>query len=101
MKKVQILAVVLFFGSFIISCNNGQQANNISSQTDTAAIIKTDSVKYTTAMVDNKKDLNCGMPLSAGIDDTAHYKGKVYGFCSTECKEAFLKNPDSCLAKNK
>ncbi len=50
-------------------------------------------------MVDNKKDPNCGMPVTAGIEDTVHYNGKVYGFCSDECKQAFLKNPAE-LAKN-
>ena len=64
-------------------------------------IVKTDSSKpkFTVAMVDNKKDPNCGMPVTAGIADTVHYKGKVYGFCSDECRDAFLKNPDA-LAKN-
>jgi YHS domain-containing protein len=59
----------------------------------------TSKPKFTVAMVDNKKDPNCGMPVSAGIADTVHYNGKVYGFCSDECKQAFLKNPTS-LAKN-
>jgi YHS domain-containing protein len=64
-----------------------------------------DSVKpkFTAAMIDNKNDPSCGMPVSAGIADTVHYKGKVYGFCSDECKQIFLKNPDSVsrLAKMK
>ncbi len=47
---------------------------------------------------DNTKDLYCGMPLKAGVGDTAHYKGKLYGFCSKECKEEFLKNPALYLA---
>jgi YHS domain-containing protein len=55
--------------------------------------------KFTAAMVDNKKDPNCGMPVTAGIADTIHFKGKVYGFCSDECRDAFLKNPDA-LVKN-
>ena len=42
---------------------------------------------------DNTKDLICGMPVAAGVADTAHYKGKVYGFCSAECKNEFLKDP--------
>jgi YHS domain-containing protein len=67
-------------------------------------ILKTsesDSVrkKYTADMVDNKKDPSCGMPMAAGIEDTVHYMGKVYGFCSDECKQIFLKNPNT-LAKN-
>jgi len=64
-------------------------------------IVKTDSSRpvFTVAMVDNKKDPNCGMPVTAGIADTVHYKEKVYGFCSDECRDAFLKNPDA-LVKN-
>lgn len=50
-------------------------------------------------MVDNKKDPSCGMPIIAGIEDTVHYNGKVYGFCSDECKQIFLKDPKS-VAKN-
>ncbi len=49
-------------------------------------------------MVNNKKDPSCGMPMTAGIEDTVHFHGKVYGFCSDECKQIFLKNP-AALAK--
>lgn len=37
-----------------------------------------------------KKDTSCGMPLSAGIEDSLQFDGKVYGFCSKECKNAFV-----------
>ncbi len=47
---------------------------------------------------DNAKDFVCGMPVRAGIADTVHYNGKVYGFCSTGCKDEFKKNPASYLA---
>ena len=40
----------------------------------------------------SSKDLACGMPLTAGLTDTAHYKGKIFGFCSIECKQDFVKN---------
>jgi YHS domain-containing protein len=29
------------------------------------------------------------MPVGAGVADTAHFNGKVYGFCSAGCKDAF------------
>lgn len=48
---------------------------------------------------DSPEDLSCGMPLTAGVGDTAHYKGKVYGFCSTECKNEFKRDPESYIAK--
>lgn len=47
----------------------------------------------------DKKDLVCGMPLTAGIEDTVSYKGKLYGFCATGCKEDFVKNPKAYLPK--
>lgn len=43
---------------------------------------------------DYPKDPVCGMPVRMGVGDTAHYKGKLYGFCSTECKDEFEKNPE-------
>ena len=49
-------------------------------------------------IVDNRKDPSCGMPVTAGIGDTAHYKDKLIGFCSKECKEAFQKSPDAMIA---
>jgi len=101
MKKFQSGVIILLFALAIFSCHHGQQVNVVTIQQDTVANAKPIAPKFTAAMVDNKKDLSCGMPVSAGIGDTAHYKGKVYGFCSKECKDAFLKNPDSCLAKNK
>ena len=46
------------------------------------------------------KDLNCGMDLANGsIADTTTYEGKVYGFCSTECKAEFLKDPQAHLTQ--
>ena len=46
---------------------------------------------------DSKTDLVCGMPVRAGVEDTLNYKGKLYGFCAKECKEAFLKDPQQYL----
>jgi YHS domain-containing protein len=48
---------------------------------------------------DSKKDLSCGMPISAGVSDTAQYKGKLYGFCSAECKADFLKDAEALWLK--
>ncbi|HTJ13028.1 MAG TPA: hypothetical protein VL547_13415 [Dinghuibacter sp.] len=48
---------------------------------------------YPVSMLDNTKDPFCGMPASAGMEDTIHWNGKVIGFCSKECKEGFLKDP--------
>lgn len=48
----------------------------------------------------SNKDYVCGMPLEeGGIADTASYEGKLYGFCASECKAEFQKNPSSHLAQ--
>jgi putative intracellular protease/amidase/YHS domain-containing protein len=52
---------------------------------------------YKNMKFDNKKDFICNMPITAGVADTAQFKGKVYGFCSTGCKDEFKKNPASYL----
>ncbi len=42
----------------------------------------------------------CGMKLEDGhIGDTTTYQGKIYGFCSSECKAEFLKDPQSHLTQ--
>ena len=57
----------------------------------------TDTALFANVQFDSKWDLACGMPISAGVEDTTHYKGKVYGFCSKECKADFLKDPETAL----
>ena len=95
--KYFILLFILFILFGVSSCSNNNTATIAPPTSDTTKVTS----DYTPAMVDNKKDLVCNMPVSAGIGDTAHYKGKVYGFCSAECKEAFLKKPEYFLAKIK
>jgi YHS domain-containing protein len=61
-----------------------------------APAIAKDTVKtYDAAILDSKKDPVCGMPSGSGMEDTIHLGGKVIGFCSKECKAAFLKSPKS------
>ncbi len=103
LKPVSILLRTGLFFLVIVGqadCHSStDKTENASAPKAEAAPMKmADSVKhYDITMVDNKKDPSCGMPVSAGIGDTAHYKDKVLGFCSAECKAAFLKNPDAGL----
>ncbi|MCX6212544.1 MAG: hypothetical protein NT104_08245 [Bacteroidetes bacterium] len=89
------LAVIVLL---MLACG---QTNTSTSTTDTnkLAIVDTSAEKsYPTSLVNNKKDPSCGMPVTAGIADTAHYEKYVLGFCSTECKNEFLKNPTASIA---
>lgn len=76
-----------------IACN--QQPKSVSSDTiHTAMTVASENeIQYDTAIVDNRRDPVCKMPVKAGIFDTAHYQGKVIGFCSSSCKDSFLTDP--------
>lgn len=96
--KLSLLSLSLFL-SFAIgatSCNNQVKENK--QPTAVAPAMHEDTSKYTATMVDNKRDPSCGMPVSAGIGDTVHYKNKVLGFCSKECKDEFMKDPEKNIA---
>jgi len=81
----------------ISSCQSGTTKTEKPDK-DTMAMQKDTVNPFEHLLVDNRKDPSCGMPVTAGITDTVHYKNKVLGFCSKECKDAFLKNPEANLA---
>ena len=93
---IKIGSICLSFVLVLIACQNEETKTEKKITDSTSMVI--DSVKQINiALVDNKKDPTCGMPVTAGIGDTAHYNNKVIGFCSTECKREFLKNPEANL----
>lgn len=99
MKK--IIGTTLIGACLVFAACGGQQTAKAAATKDTATLMSADSAStktFAASLVDNKKDPACGMPVTAGISDTAHYDGHVLGFCSKECKEAFLKNPKAGLA---
>lgn len=98
MKKIVGLSLVI---ALLASCNNQEKSVPAEQSTEVNTDSTTAEVAYTPEMVVNKKDYSCGMPVSAGISDTCHFEGKAYGFCSTECKADFLKDPKKYIAENK
>ena len=96
------LGLMAVCGSLLLmACgnNNGATDTTTSSMDSNVTVAAEDSViSYDISIVDNKKDPTCGMPVTAGISDTAHYDNKVLGFCSAGCKEEFLKNPKANIA---
>lgn len=84
---------------FLMACgSNPSSANATKDSTTNQTAVEASTPSYAVSLVDNKKDPTCGMPVTAGISDTAHYDNKVLGFCSTGCKEEFLKNPKANFA---
>lgn len=100
MKKVfsiLVLAVVVA----LASCNGNGKAK--ATGMDSMPHVHGGAEAATTlphTLASEKKDPVCGMPVTAGITDTAHYKGKVYGFCASECKKMFTDNPEGYTATN-
>ena len=45
---------------------------------------------FATVQFASERDTSCGMPLSAGLEDTVRVNDKIYGFCSKECKDEFV-----------
>ena len=72
--------------------------NNLLKTPSSDSLTNTYISKFSPDMVDNKRDPSCGMLVDAGIEDTVHYKNKVLGFCSKECKDEFLKDPEKNIA---
>lgn len=83
------------------SLQSCKQKTQVDSLTEKSIVVDSSNLleknPYKDFVFDAKKDLVCGMPTSAGVSDTMHYKEKVYGFCSKECKDEFIKNPTAYL----
>ena len=98
--KVLKTTSLLMASIVLFSCGTSNEKVNVASA-DTTQIATMDTTAektYAVSLVNNKKDPTCGMPVTAGISDTAHYEKNVLGFCSMECKNEFLKNPKANLA---
>ncbi len=93
MKKSSILAG-LIFAFAIISCGEKKEM-----QVRKADEEMVHSAHGLDVKVDNKFDPVCEMETEGHISDTIHYQQKVYGFCSSGCKEEFAKNPDLYMDK--
>ena len=93
MKKVLFWGLVLGILS-TTGCNQQNRAANY----QIPEVSHDEKGAFKNIKVDNTNDLVCGMALTAGIGDTAHYNGKVYGFCSTGCKVKFVGKPTDYVA---
>jgi YHS domain-containing protein len=96
-RRITLLWLLALF-----SCHHAPHAANSAARYSTkseAAMSVSPELKK--LHFDYDKDPACGMPIHAGLLDSTVYKGKLYGFCSKECKEAFLKDPNSYIAEIK
>ncbi|MCW3466303.1 YHS domain-containing protein [Chitinophaga nivalis] len=92
MKRIAILMIGIALAA---ACNN--QPKTVEKEAEGHAMHHEEAERATidTALVANKKDPVCRMPVRLGIYDTARYQQKVLGFCSTACKDSFLLRPEN------
>jgi len=91
---------IFLLAAFVaIGCNQHQAEQKADTPMVTAVAKDTAKAGLRLLTYAIHKDPSCGMPLKAGLEDTASYKGKLYGFCSKECKDAFVKNPEQYIHK--
>jgi YHS domain-containing protein len=96
------IAIIFFAANFLMQCTakKSDHKEEIKEDKEATTMQAMPSKEMFKGVVfANTKDYSCGMPLSAGVADTAHYKGKIYGFCSAECKADFLSKPEEYLSK--
>ena len=95
MKKIFVLCAVVLFA--FTACNQ-KQAETKTETSSATVTSKKPEIKL--SALSSNKDFVCGMDLEGGaIADTTSFEGKVYGFCSAECKSEFVKKPASYLAQ--
>ncbi|GIV34645.1 MAG: hypothetical protein KatS3mg031_2180 [Chitinophagales bacterium] len=88
------LTIILMLSSALfVSCNSGSTNKSHSAGTENALNVTPDQLSA-------KVDPVCRMSMDQHpIADTMTYKGKLYGFCSPGCKEAFKAEPESFLSQ--
>lgn len=95
---ISIIATVIL----LPACNsNKAKQPEATADTTTMKAVAAPAKDFSKLTFANKRDIVCHMPLTAGIGDTASYKGKLYGFCSPECKAEFVKDPTGYIARAK
>ena len=96
--KNSVSLITVTCSIFLMACGNDSAKTTTTTDSTETASSEDSVISYDVNLVNNKKDPSCGMPVTAGISDTAHYDNKVLGFCSTGCKDEFLKNPKANIA---
>lgn len=94
---MKVLSIAMFLLLGIAACNQKQHTETKMEGQPEATASEMVNVPLS-EFAEPKKDWRCGMPLEEGqIADTANYEGKLYGFCSKECKADFVKEPQAYL----
>ena len=83
---------VLFVSTLLVACGGTPQPQNAQQDAmGNPADNKQVAIQVAPENLATLKDVVCGMSVKPdAIGDTAMVDGRVYPFCATECKNAFL-----------
>ena len=81
-----IFAIVV--GLSLSACSNPQPEN--AAVPDKVSMEQESSIKLAEGVLVSTNDTVCGMSVGNEPNDTVTVDGKLFGFCSTGCKESFL-----------
>ena len=93
MKQLLISSIGAFAVLLVFACQNAPKQ---AAQPEQAAPTTSTAPAYTLAL---DKDPVCEMHIDATVEDTAHYNGKIYGFCGPDCKQSFKVDPAKYAGK--
>ncbi|MBK6398555.1 MAG: YHS domain-containing protein [Bacteroidetes bacterium] len=85
MKKL-ILTISVF--SSIVACSNPQPER--AAVPEKVSMSQESGILLAEGLLVSTNDTMCGMSVGNEPADTVTYDGKLFGFCSSGCKEAFL-----------
>ena len=91
MKKILLAITALSFAA----CQPKQAEPEVKTA---PALEQTQTEEKPTIELASNEDPICKMSVADGYADTTMYDGKIYGFCSPDCKTEFLKDPASYIA---
>lgn len=75
----------------LIACSNNKKNPEQLSVPEKVMMSNEVSIVLSEGMLFSHTDTVCGMDIGNEPADTLTYKGKLFGFCSSGCKDAFIK----------
>lgn len=92
MKVLIITASLFILAACSQSCQETGQAD-VQQHVHMPPETKPAYMEVEPALLASLKDPVCGMSVKHKVMDTLSYNTRLYGFCGTGCKDAFLKEP--------
>jgi hypothetical protein len=88
MKNRVLFPVLCLLLTVLFSCTSKTQPEHLESPV--TAESEKGAVEIDVKLLASTKDTICGMDVSGAVNDTLKVDSKIYGFCSTQCKESFV-----------